>query len=62
MKFGHQKKYSIMKTKTKSTEKTFDAIKVMREIRDKISLEIMDMTYEEERAYLDKLLVAGNKK
>ncbi len=51
-----------MKTKTKSTEKTFDAIKVMREIRDKISLEIMDMTYEEERAYLDKLLVAGNKK
>ena len=28
----------------------------MREIRDKISLEIMDMTYEEERAYLDKLL------
>ena len=28
----------------------------MREIRDKISLEIMNMTYEEERAYLDKLL------
>ena len=28
----------------------------MRAIRDKISLEIMNMTYEEERAYLDKLL------
>ena len=51
-----------MKTKTKSTEKTFDAIKVMREIRDKISLEIMNMTYEEERAYLDKQLAAGGKK
>ena len=51
-----------MKTKTKSVEKTFDAIKVMREIRDKISLEIMNMTYEEERAYLDKLLAAGGKK
>jgi len=31
----------------------------MREIRDKISLEIIDMTYEEERAYLDKLLEQG---
>jgi hypothetical protein len=42
--------------KTKKATKQFDAIKVMREIRDKISLEIMDMTYEEERKYLDKLL------
>lgn len=50
------------KTKTKTSEKTFDAIKVMREIRDKISLEIMNMTYEEERAYLDKLLAEGSKK
>ena len=40
----------------KTSKKKFDAIKTMREIRDKISLEIMDMTYEEERAYLDKLL------
>ena len=39
-----------------SVEKKFDAVKVMREIRDKLSLEIMDMNYEEERAYLDKLL------
>lgn len=52
-----------MKTKTKKAEKKkIDAIKVMREIRDKISLEIMNMTYEEERAYLDKLLAGGSKK
>lgn len=45
-----------METKIKKPEKKFDAIKVMREIRDKMSLEIMTMTYEEERAFLDKLL------
>jgi hypothetical protein len=44
---------------TKKKEKAFDAVKMMREIRDKISLEIMHMTYEEERAYLDKLLAKG---
>jgi hypothetical protein len=48
--------------KTDKKEKSFDAIKVMREIRDKISLEIMNMTYEEERAYLDKLLAAEHRK
>lgn len=37
----------------------FDAIKTMREIRDKISIEIMNMTYKEEREYLDKLLAEG---
>jgi len=51
-----------MKTKNKNVAKTFDAIKVMRQIRDKLSLEIMNMTFEEERAYLDKLLSEGNKK
>ncbi len=34
----------------------FDAIKTMREIRDKMSIEIMNMTYDQERVYLDKLL------
>jgi hypothetical protein len=48
-----------MDQKNKIIEKKFDAIKTMREIRDKISLEIMDMTYEQERAYLDKLLAKG---
>ena len=51
-----------MKTKNKNVAKTFDAIKVMRQIRDKLSLEIMNMSFEEERAYLDKLLSDGNKK
>jgi hypothetical protein len=45
-----------METKIKISEKKFDAIKVMREIRDKMSLDIMNMTYEEERTYLDKIL------
>lgn len=45
----------------KNKEKNFDAIKTMRKIRDKISLEIMNMTYEQERAYLDKLLNSQTK-
>lgn len=49
-----------METKTKKKKKEFDAVKTMREIRDAISLEIMNMTYNEERAYLDKLLAGGH--
>jgi hypothetical protein len=48
-----------METKTKIKVKKFDAVKMMRKIRDQISLEIMNMTYEEERAYLDKLLASN---
>ncbi len=48
-----------METRTKKKIKKFDAVKTMREIRDKLSLEIMDMSYNEERAYLDKLLAEG---
>lgn len=51
-----------MKTKNNSPETNFDSAKVMREIRDSISREIMDMTYDEERAYLDALLATGVKK
>jgi hypothetical protein len=51
-----------MEPRNKKPEKNFDAIKVMREIRDKMSLEIMNMTYEEERAHLDKLLSKSTKK
>jgi hypothetical protein len=40
-----------MKTKSKKEEKTFDAVKSMREIRDKISLEIADMNFEQLKAY-----------
>jgi len=31
--------------------KDFDAVKMMREARDKISREIKDMSFEEQRAY-----------
>ncbi len=40
-----------MKTKSKKTAKTFDAVKSMREIRDKISLEIADMNFEQLKEY-----------
>lgn len=51
-----------METKIKNPKKTIDSIKVMREIRDKFSLEIMNMSYDEERAYIDKLLADGAKR
>ena len=37
-------------------KKDFDAVKTMRQIRDKLSKEIMEMTFEEENAYLQKLI------
>ncbi|MCX6237160.1 MAG: hypothetical protein NTY07_06305 [Bacteroidia bacterium] len=40
-----------MKTKVKKSAKTFDAVKSMREIRDKISLEIADMNFEQLKVY-----------
>jgi hypothetical protein len=36
--------------------KEFDAVKMMREIRNKIHLETKDMTYEELRKYIDSKL------
>lgn len=42
--------------KTTKKQKDFDAVKMMREIRNKISLEIQDMSYEELRAYIDAKL------
>lgn len=50
-----------MEKKSNKPEKKIDAIKTMRDIRDKLSLEIMNMTYAEERAYLDKLLAGGKR-
>lgn len=40
-----------MKAKVKTVAKIFDAVKSMREIKDKISLEIQDMSFEELKAY-----------
>lgn len=48
-----KKKKNILK------EKSIDAVKMMRDIRDKLTQEIMGMTFEEEKAYLKKLLAKG---
>jgi len=37
-------------------EKEFDCVKMMRDIRDKMSRDIQGMTLEEEREYLAKLI------
>lgn len=34
-------------------EKTFDAVKMMRDIRDKISTETQNMTFDELKKYID---------
>jgi len=41
-----------MKTKVKK-EKEFDAVKIFREIKDKISMEIKGMIFEQLNAYLE---------
>ncbi len=39
--------------KTIKKEKTFDAVKMMRDIRDKISAETQNMTLEELKTYIE---------
>ncbi len=34
-------------------EKSFDAVKMMRDIRDKISIETQNMTFEELKRYIE---------
>ena len=51
-----------MKTKIKNKKNVaedFDPVKMMRDIRDKLTQEIIGMTYEQEKAYLKKLLAKG---
>jgi hypothetical protein len=48
--------------KTIKKQKTFDAVKMMREIRDKISAETKNMTFEELKAYIHKKLSASQTK
>ena len=48
-----------MTTQTYNTQQ--DLLQELRKIRDQISNEIKDMTFEEERAYLDKLLADKEK-
>jgi hypothetical protein len=42
-----------MKTKNK-IEKEFDTVKIFREIKEKISKDIKDMTFEQLQEYLEK--------
>jgi hypothetical protein len=37
---------------TKKVEKKFDAVKMMRETRDQVTLETQNMSFEELKAYL----------
>jgi hypothetical protein len=52
-----------MKTQTKKKKAPvttdFDPVKMMRDIRDRLTQEIIGMTYEQEKAYLKKLLAKG---
>lgn len=41
---------------TTKKQKTFDAVKMMRDVRDKISLETQGMSFEELKAYIEKKL------
>ena len=44
-----------MKYAIKKPKKDFDCVKMMRDIRYKISREIMHMTHDEQRAYMKKV-------
>ena len=41
------------------TEKKFDAVKAMREIREEISREIQGMSFEQEKDYIESSLRPG---
>ena len=43
-------------------EKQFDAVKMMREIRDQISYETQNMTFDELKAYIQKQLTENKTK
>jgi hypothetical protein len=47
---------------TTKKEKQFDAVKMMREIRDQISSETQNMTFEELKAYIQKQLTENKTK
>ena len=47
---------------TTNTTKTLDAMKMMRDIRDKISAETQDMSFEELKAYIKKQLTESKTK
>ena len=40
----------------KKSEKSFDAVQMMRQIRDKLSAQCKDMTFEEQKRYIREQL------
>jgi len=44
------------------TEKKFDSVKMMREIRNKLSKELVNMSYEEQRKYIKERIKNKTKK
>jgi len=48
--------------KTTKKEKDFDAVKMMRDIRDKISAETQNMTFEELKSYINQKLTESKSK
>lgn len=48
--------------KTNKKKKKFDAVRMMREIRDKISQETQEMTLEQLKAYIKARLAESNVK
>jgi hypothetical protein len=48
--------------KTENKMKTFDAVKMMRDIRDNISDETQNMTFEELKKYIDLRIKASGLK
>lgn len=47
---------------TTKKEKQFDAVKMMRDIRDKISSETQNMTFDELKAYIKQQLAKNKTK
>jgi hypothetical protein len=47
---------------TTKKEKQFDSVKMMRDIREKISSETQNMTFEELKAYIKQKLAENNAK
>ena len=47
---------------TTKKKKQFDAVKMMRDIRDKISSETQNMTFNELKAYIKQKLAESKKK
>jgi hypothetical protein len=44
---------------TKKTKKTFDAVKMMRDIRDKVSSETQGMSFDELKKYIESRVQKG---